>query len=103
MRSCGRCATRATCRSAERGAEPGEMLSRTVRLALLALLCGGCGALVPAAAVQARVALIATGTNDAALLDVATGKVSRKVALPGPTTAVAVTRDGKVGFAAGGG
>jgi Ca2+-binding RTX toxin-like protein len=71
-----------------------------VRAVVLALLCG---TLVPTAAAQARVALIATGTNDAALLDVATGKVTRKVTLPGPTTAVAVTRDGKVGFAAGGG
>jgi Ca2+-binding RTX toxin-like protein len=72
-----------------------------VRAALLALLCGGM--LLPAAAAHARVALIATQTDDVALLDVATGKISRKVALPGPTTAVAVTRDGKVGFAAGGG
>jgi Ca2+-binding RTX toxin-like protein len=76
-------------------------MSWTVRVALLAVLCGG--ALMPAEAAQARVALIATQTNDAALLDVATGKVTKKVALPGPTTAVAVTRDGKVGFAAGGG
>jgi Ca2+-binding RTX toxin-like protein len=78
-------------------------MSSAVRVCavLLALPCGG--ALMPAAAAQARVALIATGTNEAALLDVATGKVTKKVALPGPTTAVAVTRDGKVGFAAGGG
>jgi Ca2+-binding RTX toxin-like protein len=76
-------------------------MSWTVRVALLALLCGG--ALLPAAAAHGRVALIATQTKDVALLDVATGKVSRRVALPGPTTAVAVTRDGKVGFAAGGG
>ncbi|MET0603121.1 MAG: hypothetical protein ABW167_14135, partial [Baekduia sp.] len=76
-------------------------MSWTARVALLALLCGGM--LMPAGLAQARVALIATQTNDAALLDVATGKVTKKVALPGPTTAVAVTRDGKVGFAAGGG
>ncbi|MDX6725331.1 MAG: hypothetical protein QOK49_136, partial [Baekduia sp.] len=51
----------------------------------------------------ARVALIATGTPDVALLDVATGRVIRRLPLPGPTTAVAVSPDGRTAFAAGGG
>src|SRR4051794_11300360 len=73
-----------------------------VRRALLAaaVLCL-CALGAPSAG--ARVVLLATGTSDAALLDVATTALVRRVALPGPTTAVAVTRDGRVGFAAGGG
>jgi Ca2+-binding RTX toxin-like protein len=77
-------------------------MSSVASRAVLVLLCGA-ALLAAAAPARARVALIATGTDEAALLDVATGKVTKRVALPGPTTAVAVTRDGKVGFAAGGG
>jgi Ca2+-binding RTX toxin-like protein len=73
------------------------MRARRSLLVAFALL-----AALPAGA-HARVALLATGTNEAALLDVATGLVARRVALPGPTTAVAVTRDGRAGFVAGGG
>ena len=54
-------------------------------------------ALLTAACAQARVALLATGTNDVALLDVTTD-----LALPGPSRAVAITRDGSRAFAAAG-
>jgi Ca2+-binding RTX toxin-like protein len=69
------------------------------RILLLALVALG----VAAPAASARVALLATGAPDVALLDVATSQIARRVALPGATTAVAVTRDGRTGFAAGGG
>src|SRR5690349_21704078 len=72
----------------------------TVRLALLLATFA---ALLAAPPAGARVALLATGGGDVALLDVATGKLVRRVPLPGPSTAVAVTPDGRVGYAAGGG
>ncbi|HMJ37085.1 MAG TPA: hypothetical protein VK501_24485 [Baekduia sp.] len=72
------------------------LAARFVLLALAGL------ALAPPVA-QARVALVATGTPDVALLDVATNQIARRVALPGATTAVAVTRDGRTALAAGGG
>ncbi|HWH95157.1 MAG TPA: hypothetical protein VNT03_14950, partial [Baekduia sp.] len=77
----------------------------SARRALPALLVAAVALLLVAAAAPAgaRVALLATGTDDAALLDVATARVVKRIALPGPTTAVAVTRDGRIGFAAGGG
>src|SRR4051812_17961425 len=56
---------------------------------------------VPATA-SARVALVATGAQDVALLDVSTNHVVARVKLPGPSTAVAVAPDGATGFAAGG-
>src|SRR5438128_1071648 len=56
---------------------------------------------LPAAA-GARLALIATQTPDVALLDVATNTVVGRPALPGPSTAVAVTHDGHRGFVAAG-
>ncbi|HEX4365075.1 MAG TPA: hypothetical protein VHZ75_11045, partial [Solirubrobacteraceae bacterium] len=58
-------------------------------------------ALVPAAA-QARVALVATGTPELALLDVSSDTVVQRIALPAPSGAVAVTSDGKRGFVAAG-
>jgi Ca2+-binding RTX toxin-like protein len=68
---------------------------RTLAIALLvALLGAGCA--------QARVALLATGTNDVALLDVTTDVVVARPALPGPSRAVAITRDGSRAFAAAG-
>ena len=59
-------------------------------------------ALLTAACAQARVALLATGTNDVALLDVTTDLVVARPALPGPSRAVAITRDGSRAFAAAG-
>jgi Ca2+-binding RTX toxin-like protein len=68
---------------------------RTLAIAALVALLG-------AACAQARVALLATGTNDVALLDVTTNLVVARPALPGPSRAVAITRDGRRAFAAAG-
>jgi len=68
---------------------------RTLAIAVLVALVG-------AACAQARVALLATGTNDLALLDVTTNLVVARPALPGPSRAVAITRDGRRAFAAAG-
>jgi Ca2+-binding RTX toxin-like protein len=59
-------------------------------------------ALLGAAPAHARVALVATGTNEVALLDVTTNQVVARPPLPGRSRAVAVTRDGRRAFAAGG-
>jgi Ca2+-binding RTX toxin-like protein len=53
-------------------------------------------------AASARVALVATGTPEAALLDVATNVVVARAPLAGPSRAVAISADGRRGFAAGG-
>src|SRR4051812_33186139 len=79
------------------------MSSSAHRASLLAALLVAASAIASAPAASARVALIATGGNDVALLDVGSGKVAQRLPLPGPATAVAVTRDGRVGCAAGGG
>src|SRR5919198_2142515 len=73
-------------------------LTRVRRAAILALLTG----LLGAAPAHARVALLATGTNDVALLDVTTNQVVARPALPGPSRAVAVTRDGRRAFVGAG-
>jgi ribosome biogenesis GTPase len=59
-------------------------------------------ALLGAASAQARVALLATGTNEVALLDVTTDQVVARPPLPGPSRAVAISRDGSRAFAAAG-
>ena len=59
-------------------------------------------ALLAAAPASARVALLATGTNDVALLDVTTDMVVARPALPGPSRAVAIARDGRRAFVAAG-
>jgi len=64
------------------------------------LACLACGPLAGAAG--ARVALVATGTGEAAILDVTTNRVVARPTLSGPSTAVAVTRDGAHAFLAGG-
>jgi Ca2+-binding RTX toxin-like protein len=69
-----------------------------VRRALLIALLAACFA----APAQARVALLATGTNDVALLDVTTNQVVARPALPGPSRAVAITGDGRRAFAGAG-
>ncbi|MDX6687371.1 MAG: Cytochrome heme domain, partial [Baekduia sp.] len=76
--------------------------ARCRHLLALALIVLAALAAAPATA-GARVALIATGTPDVAVLDVATGQVIRRIPLPGPTTAVAISPDGRTAFAAGGG
>jgi Ca2+-binding RTX toxin-like protein len=59
-------------------------------------------ALAAAAPAGARVALLATGTDEVALLDVTTNQVVARPALPGPSRAVAITRDGRRAFVAAG-
>ena len=70
-------------------------MRRTLLIAVLV-------ALLTATCAQARVALLATGTNDVALLHVTTDLVVARPALPGPSRAVAITRDGSRAFAAAG-
>jgi Ca2+-binding RTX toxin-like protein len=66
------------------------------------LLTALAAALLDAAPAAARVAIVATGRNDVALLDVVTGGVVARPALPGPSRAVAVSRDGRRAFVAAG-
>ena len=54
------------------------------------------------AAAPARVALVATGTPEVALLNVATNAVVARARSPGPSRGVAISADGRRGFAAGG-
>ena len=68
---------------------------RTLAMAMLV-------ALLAAAPASARVALLATGTNEVALLDVTTDQVVARPALPGPSRAVAIARDGRRAFVAAG-
>jgi Ca2+-binding RTX toxin-like protein len=70
-----------------------------VRRILAIAVLGACCTAAPA---SARVALLATGTNDVALLDVTTNQVVARPALPGPSRAVAVTRDGRRAFVGAG-
>ena len=67
-----------------------------VLLAVLAML------VVHAPVAQARVALVATGTPELALLDVSSDRVAARIGLPAPSMAVAVTSDGTRGFVAAG-
>ena len=57
---------------------------------------------VLAPVVSARVTLVATGRPELAFIDVSTGAVVERLALPGPARAVDVTRDGRHGFIAAG-
>jgi Ca2+-binding RTX toxin-like protein len=70
-------------------------MRRAAIVALLAIALGATSA-------HARVALLATGTNDVALLDVTTNQIVARPTLPGPSRAVAITRDGRRAFAAAG-
>ena len=70
-------------------------MRRTLALAILLALLGAAGA-------SARVALLATGTNEVALLDVTTDQVVARPALPGASRAVAIARDGRRAFVAAG-
>jgi Ca2+-binding RTX toxin-like protein len=69
------------------------------RRILLTTLAAGLLCAKPAAA---RVAVVATGTHDVALLDVVTDRVVARPALPGPSRAVAVSRDGRRAFVGAG-
>ena len=71
-------------------------LRHAVLLAALAFV------LAPLPAAQARVALVATGTAELALLDVSSDRIVASIALPAPSTAVAVDSDGRRGFVAAG-
>lgn len=66
-------------------------------LALLALALAG------APAASARVTLIATGTPELVFLGIPGNDVVARLALPGPSRAVAVTRDGRRGYVSAGG
>jgi Ca2+-binding RTX toxin-like protein len=57
--------------------------------------------LAPATA-HARVALVASETPELPLVDLGSDRVVARIALPGPGSAVAVSRDGSRGFAAAG-
>ncbi len=57
---------------------------------------------VPASA-SARATLVATGMPELVFLDVSSNALSARLALPGPSRAVAITRDGQRGFVAAGG
>ena len=64
---------------------------------LLALVLGA-----PPAA-SARVTLVATGTPELVFLGIPRNEVVARLALPGPSRAVAVTRDGTRGYVTAGG
>ena len=68
----------------------------------VALLVALAFVLAPLPAAQARVALVASGTPELVLLDVTSDRVVARIALPGPSTAVAVDGDGARGFVAAG-
>ena len=55
-----------------------------------------------AQAASARVMLVATGMPELAFVDVRTNAVAARLALPGPSRAVAISRDGERGFVAAG-
>ena len=59
--------------------------------------------LAGAPAATARVTLLATGTPELVFLGIPGSEVVARLALPGPSRAVAVTRDGKNGFVTAGG
>src|SRR5260221_199969 len=69
------------------------------RRILLTTLAAGLVCAKPAAA---RVAVVATGTNDVALLDVVTDRVVARPVLPGPSRAVAASRGGRLAVIARG-
>src|SRR4051794_10777136 len=60
-------------------------------------------ALVLAPAAGARVTLVATGTPELVYLGIPRNEVVARLALPGPSRAVAITRDGTRGYVTAGG
>ena len=74
----------------------------TVRSALAAALALFALACVSPAAAPARVALVATGTPELALVDIGSNKVVTRIALPAAGRAVAVSGDGRRGYVAAG-
>ncbi len=65
-----------------------------------AMLVAALAAFAPAA--SARVTLVATGTSELSFIDVSTSDVAGRLALPGPSRALAISRDGQRGFVAAG-
>ncbi len=59
-------------------------------------------ALAVAPAASARVALVATGTPEAVFIGIPRNEVVARLALPGPSRAVAVSRDGNRGYVSAG-
>jgi Ca2+-binding RTX toxin-like protein len=59
-------------------------------------------AMAAAQPASARVLLVATGTPELPFVDVRTNEVTARLALPGPSRAVAISRDGERGFVAAG-
>ena len=60
-------------------------------------------ALIGVPSASARVTLVATGTPELVLLGIPRNEVVARLALPGPSRAVAVTRDGRRGYVTAGG
>jgi len=60
-------------------------------------------ALACAAAASARVTLVATGAPELVFLGIPDNEVVARLALPGPSRAVAITRDGRRGYVTAGG
>ncbi len=77
----------------------GEVRFRGRLVAAAGVLLATLGA--PQAA-SARVVLVATGLPELAFVDVRTNEVAARLALPGPSRAVAISRDGERGFAVAG-
>lgn len=75
------------------------MVRRLLPGAALALVI----VLASAPAAGARVTLVATGTPELVLLGIPHNEVVARLPLPGPSRAVAVTRDGRRGYATAGG
>src|SRR5262249_7648992 len=87
---------RARARRIGAGGEAGSVrVPRTLCCCLLAGLAG-------APAASARVALVATGTNDVALVDVTTNSVVTRVGLPQASTVVTAAGTGRRGYVAAG-
>ncbi len=70
---------------------------------ILAMLVVLAAVLALPSGASARVALVATGTPELAFVDVSSNDVVARLALPGPSRAVAISRDGQRGFVAAGG
>jgi YVTN family beta-propeller protein len=95
-------------RSATAAGYPAQPLARVrvqyrvPRAPLTPILLAATLALVAAPAAQARVLAVATGTPTAVLTDIPSNKVVARLALGGPTRAVAASPDGARGYVAAG-
>lgn len=75
----------------------GRFLPRVAAIAALAV------AIAPASGAPARVTLVATGTPELVYLGIPRNEIVMRLPLPGPSRAVAVTRDGTRGYVSAGG